>query len=144
MGAAPVYHCNGGGSTDNYYSPILSPVWDSNPWSFPWKGNDLTACPTGEIKMILLILFVWQRYVIYSFITNFFFNFFFSFLNKSVLMLVLTKFTFPDLKVPDKTSLIIHCFYLFIWWTHLGLKPRTPECKSGVIVIFTNGPFSPL
>ena len=21
----------GGGSTDNYYSPILSPVWDSNP-----------------------------------------------------------------------------------------------------------------
>ena len=26
----------------------MSPVWDSNPWSFPWKGNDLTACPTGD------------------------------------------------------------------------------------------------
>ena len=26
-------------------------------------------------------------------------------------------------------------------WTHLGFEPKTPECKSGMIASFTNGPY---
>ena len=59
--------------TNLYYLDRVSPVWDSNPWSSPWKGDDLNRLSNGRNKELPPLFY---KFSDFSQSTKPFFNFF--------------------------------------------------------------------